>query len=61
MTIKAIYGREMFDTWYKMLALLGNGLDISALITHRFSADSFEAGFAAMRSGQAGKVVLDWS
>ncbi|MEM7114064.1 MAG: L-threonine 3-dehydrogenase [Chloroflexota bacterium] len=61
LTIKAIYGREMFDTWYKMLALLGNGLDISPLITHRFPAESFETGFAAMRSGQSGKVVLDWS
>ncbi|MEC7257479.1 MAG: zinc-binding dehydrogenase, partial [Pseudomonadota bacterium] len=60
-TIKGVYGREIFETWYKMIAMLQNGLDVSGIITHRFSADDFEAGFAAMKSGQSGKVVLDWS
>jgi threonine 3-dehydrogenase len=60
-TIKGVYGREIFETWYKMLAMLQNGLDVSAVITHRFSVDDFEAGFAAMISGSSGKVVLDWS
>ncbi len=60
LTIKAIYGREMFDTWYKMLAMLGNGLDIAPLITHRFKIDDFQKGFDVMRSGRSGKVVLDW-
>ncbi|MEM8878368.1 MAG: L-threonine 3-dehydrogenase [Pseudomonadota bacterium] len=59
-TIKGVYGREIFETWYKMIAMLQNGLDVSAVITHRFPADEFEAGFAAMRSGSSGKVVLDW-
>ena len=60
-TIKGVYGREIFETWYKMLAMLQNGLDVSAVITHRFKADDFEAGFAAMKSGSSGKVVLDWT
>ncbi len=60
LTIKAIYGREMFDTWYKMLAILDEGLDLKPLITHRFSAADFEQGFEVMRSGQSGKVILDW-
>ena len=59
-TIKGVYGREIFETWYKMIAMLTNGLDIRAVITHRFAVDRFEEGFAAMRSGQSGKVVLDW-
>ncbi|MGR3503504.1 L-threonine 3-dehydrogenase [Pseudaestuariivita sp.] len=59
-TIKGVYGREMFETWYKMIAMLQNGLDVSRVITHRLAASEFEAGFAAMRSGQSGKVVLDW-
>ncbi|MEE9452886.1 MAG: L-threonine 3-dehydrogenase [Paracoccaceae bacterium] len=59
-TIKGVYGREIFETWYKMIAMLQNGLDISAVITHRFGADDFEAGFAAMKSGSSGKVVLSW-
>lgn len=59
-TIKGVYGREMFETWHKMLALLENGLDVRGVITHRFPADEFEAGFAAMLSGASGKVVLDW-
>ncbi len=59
-TIKGVYGREIFETWYKMIAMLENGLDVSGIITHRFAVDDFEAGFAAMKSGQSGKVVLDW-
>jgi threonine 3-dehydrogenase len=59
-TIKGVYGREIFETWYKMIAMLENGLDVRGVITHRMSVDDFEAGFAAMRSGQSGKVVLDW-
>lgn len=61
LTIKGVYGREIFETWYKMIAMLENGLDISRVITHRFPASDFEAGFAAMRSGLSGKVVLDWA
>lgn len=60
-TIKGVYGREIFETWYKMLAMLQNGLDVSKVITHLFKVDEFEAGFAAMKSGASGKVVLDWS
>ena len=60
-TIKGVYGREIFETWYKMIAMLQNGLDVSGVITHRFAATEFEAGFAAMKSGSSGKVVLDWS
>ncbi|MDF3349808.1 L-threonine 3-dehydrogenase [Sulfitobacter sp. KE34] len=60
-TIKGVYGREIFETWYKMIAMLENGLDVSAIITHRFGVDDFEQGFAAMRSGRSGKVVLDWT
>jgi threonine 3-dehydrogenase len=59
-TIKGVYGREIFETWYKMIAMLQNGLDVKRVITHRFGVDDFEAGFAAMKSGQSGKVVLDW-
>lgn len=58
--IKGIYGREMFETWYKMAALLQSGLDISPVITHRFPIDEFQQGFDVMRSGQSGKVILDW-
>ncbi|WP_299139929.1 L-threonine 3-dehydrogenase [uncultured Tateyamaria sp.] len=60
-TIKGVYGREIFETWYKMIAMLQNGLDVSGVITHRFKASEFEAGFAAMKSGSSGKVVLDWT
>lgn len=60
-TIKGVYGREIFETWYKMIAMLQNGLDVSDVITHRFDCDDFEQGFAAMKSGQSGKVVLDWT
>jgi threonine 3-dehydrogenase len=59
-TIKGVYGREIFETWYKMIAMLENGLDVRRVITHRFAVDRFEEGFAAMRSGLSGKVVLDW-
>lgn len=59
-TIKGVYGREIFETWYKMIAMLQNGLDVSGVITHRFGVDDFAKGFAAMKSGQSGKVVLDW-
>ncbi len=59
-TIKGVYGREIFETWYKMIAMLQNGLDVGAVITHHFGADDFEKGFAAMKSGSSGKVVLDW-
>ena len=59
--IKGIYGREMFETWYKMIALVQSGLDISGLITHRISIEDYRDGFAAMTSGQSGKVVMDWS
>ena len=58
--IKGIYGREMFETWYKMMAMVQSGLDLSGLITHRIGIDDFEAGFAAMISGDSGKVVMDW-
>ncbi|EEQ7905553.1 L-threonine 3-dehydrogenase [Escherichia coli] len=58
--IKGIYGREMFETWYKMAALIQSGLDLSPIITHRFSIDDFQKGFDAMCSGQSGKVILSW-
>ena len=58
--LKGIYGREMYETWYKMTAMLQSGLDIDAVITHRFPARDFEKGFAAMNSGNSGKVILDW-
>ena len=60
LTIKGVYGREIFETWYKMIAMLENGLDVSRVITHRFPVDRFQEGFAAMKSGKSGKVVLDW-
>lgn len=59
-TFKGIYGHEMFETWHKMLAMLQSGLDVSKLITHRLPAKEFQTGFDAMRSGKAGKVILDW-
>jgi threonine 3-dehydrogenase len=59
-TIRGIYGREMYETWYKMTVMLQSGLDISKVITHRLKWDQFEEGFAAMRSGNSGKVILDW-
>ena len=61
LSIKGIYGREMFETWYKMSVLIQAGLDIAPVITHRFHYTEFEKGFAAMRTGSSGKVVLKWS
>ncbi|WP_299851157.1 L-threonine 3-dehydrogenase [uncultured Roseovarius sp.] len=58
--IKGVYGREMFETWYKMISMLQNGLDVSRVITHRFHVDEFHKGFETMKSGSSGKVVLDW-
>lgn len=60
LTLKGIYGREMFETWYKMIALVQGPLDVSGLITHRIGIDDYEEGFAAMRGGSSGKVVMDW-
>lgn len=60
-TIKGIYGREMYETWYKMSVLVESGVDISPVITHRYSYKDFEKGFEAMIGGQTGKVVLDWT
>ncbi len=60
-TIKGVYGREIFETWYKMIAMLENGLDIRNVITHRFKVDEFREGFETMRGGASGKVVLDWT
>jgi len=61
LTIKGIYGREMYETWYKMIALVQGGLNLAPLITHRLPIDRFREGFDAMRNGTAGKVVMDWS
>ena len=61
LTIRGIYGREMYETWYKMSVLLDSGLDISPVITHRFHYSDFEKGFETMQKGQSGKVILDWS
>ncbi len=61
LTIKGIYGREMYETWYKMTSMIQTGLDISPLITHRFHYTEFEKGFEVMRSGQSGKVILEWA
>jgi threonine 3-dehydrogenase len=60
LTIKGIYGREMYETWYKMTVMLESGLDIKPVITHRFPWNEYEKGFAAMKSGDSGKVILDW-
>ena len=61
LTLKGIYGREMFETWYKMTVMLQTGLDISPVITHRFPYESFEEGFELMKTGNSGKIILDWS
>jgi threonine 3-dehydrogenase len=61
LVLKGIYGREMFETWYKMSSMIRAGLDISPVITHRFPVADFKKGFETMMSGQSGKVVLDWS
>jgi threonine 3-dehydrogenase len=60
LTLRGIYGREMYETWYKMRVLIQSGLDISPAITHRFDFRDFEAAFAAARSGDSGKVIMDW-
>ncbi|MFA9479328.1 L-threonine 3-dehydrogenase [Phycisphaerales bacterium AB-hyl4] len=60
LTIKGIYGRQMYETWYKMTVMIQSGLDIRPVITHRFNHADFEKGFEAMRSGKSGKVLLDW-
>lgn len=60
LVIKGIYGREMFETWYKMIAMLQSGLDISPVITHQFAIDDYKQAFETMASGQSGKVILDW-
>jgi threonine 3-dehydrogenase len=60
LTIKGIYGREMYETWYKMTVMIQSGLDIRPVITHRFHFNEFEKGFEAMRAGEAGKVILKW-
>jgi len=60
LTLRGIYGREMYETWYKMTVLLESGLDISGVITHRLGYRDYEAGFEAMKSGESGKVILDW-
>jgi threonine 3-dehydrogenase len=61
LTIKGIYGREMFETWYKMTVMLQTGLDISPVITNHFSYENFEEGFELMKSGNSGKIILNWS
>ena len=60
LTIKGVYGREMYETWYKMTVMLESGLDISPVITHRLPFRDYKQGFEAMREGQSGKVILDW-
>jgi threonine 3-dehydrogenase len=59
-TIRGVYGREMYETWYKMSVFIESGLDLLPIITHRMSIDDFQEGFDVMESGNAGKVVLDW-
>jgi threonine 3-dehydrogenase len=61
LTIKGIYGREMYETWYKMSVMIESGLDLTPIITHRLHYTEFEEGFAAMKSGKAGKVILNWN
>ena len=60
LTIKGIYGREMYETWYKMTVMIQSGLNVEPVITHRYHYSNFQEGFAAMRSGNSGKVVLTW-
>jgi threonine 3-dehydrogenase len=61
LTIRGIYGREMYETWYKMSVMLQSGLDIRPAITHRFSFEDHATAFATARSGESGKVLMDWS
>lgn len=60
-TVKGVYGREMFETWHKMLALLQSGLDVRKVITHRFDVAEYERAFETMRRGDSGKIILDWA
>ena len=60
LTLRGIYGREMYETWYKMTVMLESGLDIAPVITHHYAWHEYEEAFAAMRSGNTGKVILDW-
>ncbi len=60
LTIRGIYGREMYETWYQMTVMLQSGLDVKPVITHRFPWDEFEEAFAVARSGESGKVLLEW-
>ncbi len=59
-TIRGVYGREMYETWYKMSVFIEQGLDLTPIITHRLPYTEFQQGFDAMEAGTAGKVVLDW-
>lgn len=61
LVLKGVYGREMFETWYKMTSMLQSGLDVTPILTHHFPADDYEEAFEIMRTGKSGKVVLDWS
>lgn len=61
LTVQGIYGRRIFETWYKMTAMLQTGLDISDVITHRFAVDDFDDAFEAVASGEAAKVILEWA
>jgi len=61
LVIKGIYGREMFETWYKMSSMLQSGLSIDAIITHRFALEDYQEAFELMASGQSGKIILDWN
>jgi threonine 3-dehydrogenase len=61
LTLRGIYGREMYETWYKMTVMLRSGLDITPVVTHRFHFTDYEAAFAAARSGESGKVIMDWT
>ena len=58
--LKGIYGRKMFETWYKMTQLIRGGLNVSPIITHKFPADDFEKAFSVIKSGDCGKVILEW-
>jgi threonine 3-dehydrogenase len=60
LTLKGIYGREMFETWYKMTAMVQSGLDVTPVITHHFAVTDYEEAFAIAHSGHSGKVILDW-
>jgi threonine 3-dehydrogenase len=61
LVLKGVYGREMFETWYKMSSMIQSGLNVSPIITHHFGIDDFQKGFEIMNSGQSGKVILDWA